>query len=103
MTVERANVGHETRYAMRHGAVLRAVLVFDTGAEGDSPAAWKILLPGQEGSEDLYGTREFPRPDAVQLTDWLTPIVGQDVAATLAAAVDASPPPTAGWQRAPGG
>jgi hypothetical protein len=99
MTVEKIHTGHETRYAVRDGAASGSVLVFDAGEDGGGPAAWKILLPGQAGTEDLYGARELLRPDAAQLIAWLTPIVGEDAAAELARAVDASPPRASGWQR----
>jgi hypothetical protein len=99
MTVERAHIGHATRYALRDGPALRCVLAFDTGEEGSTSAAWKVLLPGPAGTEDLYGTRQFDRPDADELTAWLAPIVGEDAAAELASAADASPPPEASWRR----
>lgn len=99
MTVERTHIAYETRYALRDRAGLRCVLAFDTGEDGRGPAVWKILLPGPTGAEDLYGTQEFAKPDAAQLTTWLEPIVGQDAATELAAAVDADPPHTADWQR----
>ncbi len=99
MAVERSHVDHETRYVVRDGTALRCVLAFDTGEGGGGPAVWKILLPGPAGTEDLYGLHEFLRPDAAQLSAWLTPIVGPDAAAELATAVDADPPHAAGWQR----
>jgi len=99
MTVERSHINHETRYLMRDGTAERCVLAFDTGEEGEGPAVWKILLPGPAGTEDPYGLHEFLRPDAAQLTAWLTPIVGPDATAELAKAVDANPPHGAGWQR----
>jgi len=75
------------------------MLTFDTGQDGGGPAVWKVLLPGPTGTEDLYGTQEFARPDAEQLTAWLAPIVGRDAATELAIAVDADPPHSASWQR----
>jgi len=99
MTVDRAHIGHETRYALRDGADVRCLLVFDTGEEGSNAAEWKILIPDPAGNADLYGTHQFLRPDAGQLTAWLAPIVGPDAAAELAAAADASPPPTSSWER----
>ena len=89
---------HETRYSLQDEAALRCVLVFDRGEEGEGPAVWKILLPGPAGTEDLYGTRGFARPNAAQLTSWLTPVIGAEAASELAKAVDASPPHAAGWQ-----
>jgi hypothetical protein len=62
------------------------------------PAAWKILLPGPGGTEDLYGTGKFRAPDAPQLKAWLTPIVGAGAAAELSDAVDSQPPRTSGWE-----
>jgi hypothetical protein len=99
MTVERTNVRRQTRYALRDGTTLRCILTFDKGEDGGGPAVWKILLPGPAGTEDLYGVHEFLKPDAAQLTAWLTPIAGREAAAELAMAVDAKPPPGGGRQR----
>jgi hypothetical protein len=44
-------------------------------------------------------TRQTPAPDADWLRSWLTPVIGGDRAAELAAAVDAAPPPPAEWRR----
>lgn len=99
MTVERTHIGHETRYALRNGAAVHCILAFDAGPDGRGPAVWKILFPGQNGAEDLYGAQGFVRPDEAQLTTWLTPIAGQDAATQLARAVDADPPPAAAWRR----
>jgi hypothetical protein len=95
MSVERTHAGHQTRYELRDQDRLSCALTY-TADPGD-PATWKILLPGPGGTEDLYGTQRFPSPDADQLKSWLGPIVGPDRAAQLAAAVDALPPPPAGW------
>jgi hypothetical protein len=103
MTVERTHMTHETRYELRERGALRCVLAFDTGTDGKGPAVWEILLPGPTGTEDVYGTQEFARPDAAQLTAWLTPIVGRDAATELAAAVDADPPHATDWQHAADG
>jgi hypothetical protein len=59
------------------------------------------LLPGPDGTEDLYGTRQTPTPDANWLQSWLTPIIGGQSAelATATAAdvdVDVAPPQSAG-------
>lgn len=97
MTVERTQVGHATRYALRDGNGLSCVLTY-----GDFEAAydvWKILLPGPGGTEDLYGTQRFPTPSASLLRGWLAPIVGGDRADELADAADAEPPRTSGWRR----
>jgi hypothetical protein len=99
MTVERTHISHETRYTLRDGGALRCVLALDTGQDGAGPAVWKILLPGPGGTEDLYGTKRFPKPDAAQLTAWVAPIVGRDAATELVGAVDADPPHITDWQR----
>jgi hypothetical protein len=97
MSVERThNMSHQTRYALQGDAGLACVLTYT--ADPEDPATWKILLPGPGGTEDLYGTERIPEPDAARLRAWLTPIVGSDRAAELAAAVDAAPPPTANWK-----
>jgi hypothetical protein len=95
MTVDRTEINHRTRYELRGSDGLASVLVYD--AEPEEPATWKILLPGADGTEDLYGTQRIAEPDAERLQDWLTPIIGGERAAELAAAVDADPPPTAAW------
>ena len=78
-----------------HGAGLACVLTYT--AEPDDRPIRKILLPGPGGTEDLDAPAD-PAPDAGQLRAWLTPIIGADRAAELAAAVDAAPPPTAAWR-----
>jgi hypothetical protein len=95
MTVERTHAGHQTRYELRDEAGRRCVLTYT--ADPDEPAIWKILLPGPDNTEDLYGTQRLPEPDAAQLQTWLSPLVGSDHAAELASAVDAAPPPAAAW------
>ena len=101
MSVERTERGHQIRYDLRHGATLVGALVF--GQPEIELAAWKILLPGPGGTEDLYATERFQAPDARQLRAWLAPIVGAGPAAELTDAVDAQPPPTSGWERRPSG
>jgi hypothetical protein len=96
MTVERSHAGHQTRYELRDEAGLSCVLTYT--ADPDEPEIWKILLPGPGGTEDLYGTQQFPDPDAAQLQAWLSPLVGSDHAAELADAVDAAPPRPAAWR-----
>jgi hypothetical protein len=97
MTVDRThNLNYQTRYELRGDAGLESTLAFT--AEPGEPASWKILLPGPDGIEDLYGTRQTPDPDADWLQFWLTPIIGGDQAAELAAAVDAAPPDSAAWR-----
>ena len=96
MSVERTHVGHQTRFELRDQAGLSCVLTYT--ADSDEPAVWKILLPGPGGTEDLYGTQQFAVPDAARLRAWLSPIVGSDQAAELAAAVDAAPPAPAAWK-----
>jgi hypothetical protein len=92
MTVDRIHaMSRQARYALRNDVGLACVLIYT--AEPGEPAVWKILLPGPGGTEDLYGTRQTPTPDAHWLRAWLTPIIGRDRAAELSAAVDAAPPP----------
>ncbi len=99
MAVDRAFIAHETRYTLRDGPDLRCILAFDAGQDGSGPGAWKILLPGPLGANDLYGTHSGLDLNAARLTAWLTPIVGSDAAAELAMAVDADPPHSAAWPR----
>jgi hypothetical protein len=97
MTVERTrNLNYQTRYELRGDAGLKSALTYT--AEPDEPASWKILLPGPDGTEDLYGARQSTEPDADWLKSWLTPIIGVDQAAELAAAVDDAPPDSAAWR-----
>jgi hypothetical protein len=97
MTVDRThNLNHQTRYELRDDTGLAGTLTYT--AEPDEPGSWKILLPGPGGTEDLYGTRQSTEPDADWLQFWLTPIIGGDQAAELAAAVDAAPPDSAAWR-----
>jgi hypothetical protein len=96
MTVDRTYANHQTRYELYGDTGPAAVLTYS--AAPDEPATWKILLPGPGGTEDLYGTRQTPAPDASWLRAWLTTITGGDQAAELAAAVDAAPPLPAGWR-----
>jgi hypothetical protein len=103
MTVERTHIGHETRYTLKDGGAVRCVLAFDVGQDAGGPAAWKILLPGPGGTDDLYGTKQLSQHDAAHLVAWLAPIVGQDAATELALAVDADPPHATDWRRSPGG
>jgi kynureninase len=101
MSVERTERGHQIRYELHHGAALVGVLIF--GQPEIEPAAWKILLPGPGGTEDLYATERFQAPNAPQLRAWLTPFVGTGPAAELTDAVEAQPPLTSGWARRPSG
>jgi hypothetical protein len=96
MTVERTGADHQTRYELHDDAGRSSVLVYT--ADPDEPATWKILLPGPNGAEDLYGTQRFLDPDAERLQSWLGPIIGHDRAAEFADAVDAAPPPEAAWK-----
>jgi hypothetical protein len=98
MSVERThNMGYQTRYELHGDAGLSCMLIYT--ADPEEPAVWKILLPGPGGTEDLYGTQQILTPDATRLRTWLTPIIGSDRAAELAGAVDAAPPPDAGWRQ----
>lgn len=96
MSIERTQSGHQIRYELRHGAALVCALIF--GEPEIGPAAWKVLLPGPGGTEDLYATGRFRALDASQLQAWLTPIVGAGPAAELTEAVNAQPPLTSGWE-----
>jgi kynureninase len=96
MSVERIQSGHQIRYELRHGATLVALLIY--GQPEIEPAAWKILLPGPGGTEDLYATERFRAPEASKLQAWLTPVVGAGPAAELTEAVDAQPPLASGWE-----
>ena len=64
-----------------------------------APATGKILLPGPEGTDAIYGTEQFLTPDAGRLRSWLASVVGDDRAAELTGEVDAQPPATSGWAR----
>ena len=97
MSVDRMHVDHQTRYELHDDTGLASELTY--AAAPDEPAVWKILLPGPGGTEDLYGTQQTPAPDAAWLRAWLTPIIGTDHAAELTDAVDAAPPPPAGWRQ----
>jgi hypothetical protein len=97
MSVERTQRGHQIRYELREGGALVCVLLF--GQPEIDPVAWKLLLPGPGGTEDLYATKQFRAPDASHLQAWLTPTVGAGHAAELTDAVDAQPPLTSGWDR----
>ncbi|HSZ38362.1 MAG TPA: hypothetical protein VK817_00230 [Trebonia sp.] len=76
MSVDRSQLGHQTRYALRDEAGLTCVLTYT--ADPDEPAVWKILLPGPGGTEDLYGTHQLPHPDPGSLQGWLSPGAGGD-------------------------
>jgi hypothetical protein len=95
MNVERTHGDYQTRYELRDEGKLSCALVFT--AEPEEPATWKILLPGPDGTENLYGTERFADPDAAQLQAWLSPLIGSDRASDLAEAVDANPPENASW------
>jgi hypothetical protein len=82
MTIDRThNLNHQTRYELRGDIGPACALTFT--AEPGEPTTWKILLPGPGGSEDLYGARQTPEPDATWLQSWLTPIIAADQAAEL--------------------
>jgi hypothetical protein len=97
MTVDRSYVNHQTRYELRGDSGLAGALTYT--AEPGEQATWKILLPGPDGIEDLYGTHQTSTPDAGWLQAWLTPFIGADQAAELTAAVDAAPPQSAAWRK----
>jgi hypothetical protein len=91
MTVVRTHAGQQTRYEIRDGDALGCALVYS--ADPDEPATWKVLLPGPDGTEDLYGTLEAT--GVGELRGWLSGLVGGERADALAAAVAAEPPPPA--------
>jgi hypothetical protein len=97
MTVDRTLADHQTRYELHDDAGVSSTLTFT--AEPGEPATWKILLPGPDGTEDLYGTERFLDPDAERLQSWLSPLIGNDRATEFADAVDAAPPPEAAWKQ----
>jgi hypothetical protein len=96
MNVERTHVGHQTRYELSDKAGLSCVLTYT--ADPGQPAIWKVLLPGPDRTEDVYGTQRFPDPNAAAIEAWLDPIIGPERAAELANAVEAGPPQPATWQ-----
>lgn len=99
MTVDRTQLGRKTTYALREDGTPACVLTFGAVQSDAEPEGWKILLPGPGGTEDLYGAERFLTPSASLLREWLAPIVGDDHAAELVAAVESEPPRTSGWQR----
>jgi len=96
MAVQRTFANHQTTYELRGDSGLGCVLTYT--AAPDEPAIWKILMPGPDGTEDLYGTHQFLNPDYAQLRSWLSAVIGEERAAELAAAVDAAPPPPSAWR-----
>jgi hypothetical protein len=94
MTINRTKAGHQTRYVLRYGGTESCMLTYGTAEI--APAVWKILLPGPEGADAIYGTEQFLSPDAVRLRSWLASVIGDDRAAELTGAVDAQPPATSG-------
>ena len=96
MGVQRTFGNHQTTYELRDDSGLSCVLTY-TAAPGE-PSIWKILMPGPGGTEDLFGTRQFPDPDYAQLQSWLSAVIGAERAAELAAAVDAAPPLPSAWR-----
>jgi hypothetical protein len=99
MTVDRTQLGRKTTYALRDGGKLACVLTYGAVESDPEPEGWKILLPGPGDTEDLYGAEQFSTPGPSVIRGWLAPIVGDDRAAELTAAVDADPPRTSGWRR----
>jgi hypothetical protein len=69
MTIDRTEAGHQTRYVLRYGGTESCMLTYGTAEI--APAVWKILLPGPEGADAIYGTEQFLSPDAVRLRSWL--------------------------------
>jgi hypothetical protein len=97
MTVDRTQMGYQTRYTLRDGAALSCTLTFGAD-ETSAPTEWNIVLPGTGGSH-RHVVRRFAAPVAVRLRAWLAPIIGPDRATELAAAVGALPPRPSGGQR----
>ena len=97
MTVDRTHMGHQTRYALQDGGKLSCILTY--GGTEIEPAAWKILLPGPGGAQELYGAQQLTTPRASLLRAWLAPIIGAARAAELVDAVDAEPPRSSGWRQ----
>jgi len=58
MTVQRTSANHKTTYELHDGSGLSGVLTYTAAPDG--PAIWKILMPGPEGTEDLFGTSQMP-------------------------------------------
>jgi hypothetical protein len=96
VAVQRTFANHQTTYELRDDSGLSCVLTYT--AAPDEPATWKILMPGPDGTEDLFGARQFPNPDSAQLQSWLSAVIGAERAAELADAVDAAPPPPSAWR-----
>jgi hypothetical protein len=99
MSVTKSVVDHGVMYELRDDSGLRCTLAYT--ADPDEPGVWKILLPGPDGTLDLYGAEEFAEPDAAHIRDWLSPFIGANLAAEMADAVDADPPAPAGWRSRP--
>lgn len=96
MTVDRAQLGCQTRYTLHDGAALSCTLTF--GADQGAPPEWKIVLPGAGGDRQLDAVHLFAAPVAVRLRTWLAAIIGPD-RAELAKAVGARPPRLPGVRR----
>jgi hypothetical protein len=97
MTVDRTQLGCQTRYTLRDGAALSCTLTF--GADQGAPPEWKIVLPGSGGDRQLDAVHLFAAPVAVRLRAWLAAIIGPDRAAELDRAVGARPPRLPGVPR----
>jgi hypothetical protein len=99
VSVQRTQIGHETRFALTGSSDPGWVLVY--GAAELVPSGWKILMVGSTGSADLLATARFVAPDEQTIRRWLTPITGPDQAAELARAADKAPPRTSHWVAEP--
>ena len=95
MTVDRTQMGCQTRYTLRDRAGLPCTLTF--GASESAPAEWTILLP--EVGSHPYVLHRFAAPVTVRFGAWLAPIIGPDRATELAAAVGTRPPQPRDRQR----
>jgi hypothetical protein len=97
MTVDRTQLGCQTRYTLNDRAGLPVTLTF--GAGDGALAEWEILLPAAGDSSRPDVTRRFVAPVAVRLRAWLAPLIGPGQAAELADAVVNRPPRPMGRQR----
>jgi hypothetical protein len=96
MTVDRTQMGCQTRYTMDDRAGLPVTLTL--GAADGAASEWQIRLPATGKSSHPDVMHRFTAPVTVRLRAWLVPIIGTARAAELSAAVGAQPPRQRGWQ-----
>jgi hypothetical protein len=99
VSVERSQVGHQTRFLLPAGTTGGWLLTY--GSVELVPAVWKILTVQPDGYLDLYATQALAAPDEEALRQWLSRVTGPDDAAELAAAVAADPPRGSAWKSPP--